>query len=212
MTINVRPLGYSTTISDVLQNISLIKEKKHNLINKFIFKNLFLKHGGKTFIPELDYDYLIIEVCSIKKIINNNTGFIIPYEIEGRNPINYTYKIVNEEFNETIDKIKNLQKLLNCKIILIPPIYIFNGNPIKGVHETVIPSKVINYRLNILERLKKAENNESILLYDWNENIKENGINKMLKDQFHFTDFGKKYNLEKIINLIEKKTYYSYFR
>lgn len=81
-------------------------------------------------------------------------------------------------------------------------IYIFNGNTIQGVHESCIPQKVLDYRLNILERLQKANNNENIILYDWNNNIKKYGVDKMLNDQFHFTEYGKKYNLKQIINII----------
>lgn len=206
--INVRPLGYSTTSSDVLQNINLIYSGDYkNITDNFIIHNVFLKHGGKCFITELDYDYLVIEVCSTKKIIHNNSGLIFPYEIEYVCPDNSKYTYTKEEYDETINNIIQIQKKINCKIILIPPIYIFKGNPILGVHENTLETKVMHYRLDILKRLKEvSQNNHNIILFDWNNNIKKFGIDTMLKDQFHFTEFGKKYNLKQIMDIIESKT------
>lgn len=207
--INVRPLGYTTSTSDVLQNLLFIKNKQYlDINNDFILKNILYKHGGKSYIKDLDYDYLILEICSIKKIIHNDSKFIFPYEIEGTDPNKSTYTTINEEFDETVNNIIKIQKLLNCKIILIPPIYIYNGNTIQGIHESCIHNKVINYRLDILNRLKKAINNDNIILYDWNNNIKKNGIDKMLIDQFHFSEFGKKYNLKCIIDIINSNKIY----
>ena len=70
--INVRPLGYTTSSSDVLQNLRLLKDNRYKeMINvPFIYKNVFLKHGGKTIITDTNYKYIVLEICSIKKIIH----------------------------------------------------------------------------------------------------------------------------------------------
>lgn len=202
MTINVRPLGYTTTASDVLQNLMLIKNNKYKEISdKFIFNNIFLKHGGKSYIQDINYDYLVIEICSLKKIIHKSTNFIFPYEIEG--PHNKSdFFVLREDEKETIENIKKIRDLINCKIVLLPPIINFNCNVEKGVHEDVTLDKVLNYRKEILNRLKKVEDNENIYLLDWNELIIKEGVDKMLIDQFHFSDYGKKYISKSIINKI----------
>lgn len=201
-TVNVRPLSYSTTTSDILQNLTLIKNKKYlEITDKFIFNNIFLKHGGKSYIPDIDYDYLVLEICSLKKIIHKATDYIIPYEIEGTyNKCDFlTFK---EDESETINNIKKIRDLINCKIILLPPIIEFDCNVIKGVHEDVPLEKVLSYRKEILNRLKKVSVEENIYLIDWNEIIIKEGIKQMLTDQFHFTDYGKKYISKYIINKI----------
>lgn len=190
--IYIRPLGYTTTSSDILQNLQLIVNNKYKIEDKFLYRNVLLKHGGKIIIPEKKYDYLVLEICSIKKIIHIKSNFIIPYEIEGKHNKNH-FKIETESFEETVNNIIKIRDLMKCKIILLPPITTFNGKTIKGVHENIIPNKVMNYRNDIINRLKKASNNDNIDFINWNNIIKNQGINKMLKDQFHFTDYGKKY-------------------
>jgi hypothetical protein len=201
--INVRPLGYSCTSSDVLQSIELVHTEKFKEINDpFIFQNVFLKHGGKNIITSLHYDFLIIEICSLKKIIHKETGYIFPFEIEG--PINQHEYIYNTEtYDETINNILKIQELIKCKIILLPPITIFNEQPKSGFHEEVIPQKVVEYRNEIIKRLSDVSKlNGHITFINWNENIKNIGVKRMVEDQFHFTEFGKKYISQYIINFI----------
>ena len=124
--INVRPLGYTTTSSDILQSLRLIKTKKYLELlrkNKFIFNNIFLKHtkGGKKYISDINYDYLVLEICSLKKIIHKKSNYIIPYEIEG-NHNKFNFYTLKESETETINNIKKIRDLINCKIILLPPI------------------------------------------------------------------------------------------
>lgn len=204
--INIRPLGYTTTTSDVLQNLSLIKNKKYlNIQDNFTFNNIFLKHGGKSFIPETNYDFLVLEICSLKKIINKFTNYIFPYEIEGKYNKDDFFTL-KESKNETINNIIKIKELLNCKIILLPPIIEFNSKIIKGQHENTTYDKVLTYRKNILDMLKIASNEKNIYLIDWNEIIKKEGINKMLIDQFHFTEYGKQTISKSIINKINSFT------
>jgi len=202
-TINVRLLGYTTSSSDILQNITLTKNKTYqNIKDPFIYNNVFLKHHGTRAIFDLDYDYLVLEICSIKKIIHKKTTLIFPYEIEG----NYNkddFKIEKESFEETVNNIVNIFKMLKCKIILLPPIIEFNGDITKGAHEDIELESVLNYRKDIIKRLDKAtmyDNN--IKLFNWNNEIKEIGIDRMLTDQFHFTEFGKKHISIKILELL----------
>jgi FkbM family methyltransferase len=204
--INVRPLGYTTSSSDVLQNLRLLKDNKHTEImnDPFIYKNVFLKHGGQTIITDLNYKYIVLEICSIKKIIHKQSGLIFPYEIEGHHNKD-DFRIECETETETISNIVEISNLMNCPIILLPPITNFKGNPIKGVHENTIPEHVLSYRNNIIDRLKiVSKNNSNITLLNWNDDIKEHGINKMLLDQFHFTDFGKNMVANIIFNFIMK--------
>lgn len=202
--INVRPLGYTTTTSDILQNLSLIKNGKYKEIikDKFIFKNIFLKHGGQTIISTIDYQYLVLEICSIKKIIHKKTNYIFPYEIEGCKYNEVDFLTATEDCNETVSNILKIRDLINCKVILLPPIIEFDGKCIKGLHENTLPDKVIEYRTEILNRLKIASKEKDIVLFDWNEIINVKGKDKMLLDQFHFTDFGKKYISEQIYNIV----------
>ena len=72
----------------------------------------------------------------------------------------------------------------------------------KGHHECVAYDKVLSYRKDILNRLKKVSVNENIYLIDWNEIIKKEGIEKMLINQFHFSEYGKKCISKTIINKI----------
>ena len=61
--IAVRPLGYTTTTTDALQCINVIKDESYKEIqkNKFLYQNILLKHGGRGIIKDLDYDFLVIE-------------------------------------------------------------------------------------------------------------------------------------------------------
>ena len=94
---------------------------------------------------------------------------------------------------------------MNCPIILLPPITHFKGIPIKGVHENTMPEHVLSYRNNIIDRLKiVSKQNTNITLLNWNDDIRENGINNMLIDQFHFTEFGKTKVANMIFNFIMK--------
>lgn len=198
----IRPLGYTTTSSDVLQNLKIIKDKKEHLItDPFIFRNVFLKHGGEVLLNETSYDYIVIEVCSIKKIIHTKSNYIFPYEIEG----NYNktdYKIETEDFHETVNNIIAIRDLINCKIILLPPIVEFNGDAILGVHENIVPEKVLEYRKDIISRLQFAAREKNIFFYNWNDSIIQQGVGVMVKDQFHFTDYGKKYISKRIYDII----------
>jgi FkbM family methyltransferase len=202
-TINVRPLGYTTTTGDVLQNLSLIKTGEHTkIIDRFVYKNVLLKHGGIKILTDLDYDYLVIEVCSIKKIIHKKSGLIFPYEIEGQYQ-DSDYDFVSETFDETINNIRQIKMLVNCPIILLPPIITFDGIPIKGDHENTGVSRVINYRSDIVRRINECVKQiNDIHIFEWNNEIKQYGILKMLRDQFHFTEFGKKNMSSKILDLI----------
>lgn len=203
----IRPLGYTTTTSDIFQNLNLIKNNIHKEIkDEFIIKNVFKKHGGKTFITDIDYDYLVLEICSLKKIIHLETNYIFPYEIEEDKFDNKKYKIETESFDETVQNIIKIRELINCPIILLPPIIKFEGNVIKGIHEN--NDKVMEYRNEIINRLKKASDNENIFLFDWNKIIDEKGIKYMLLDQFHFTIHGKKIISEQIFNIIKSKKVY----
>ena len=210
--IYIRPLGYTTSSSDVCQNISLIKNNSYlNINNSFLFDNIFLKRGGKLIIIDLNYDYLIIEVCSIKKLIHKFTNLIIPYEVEGEF-IESHYKVETETFEQTVQNILNIQSLLNCKIILLPPIIEISGYMQVGKHENInikslstdtTRKKVLSYRMEIINRLESvAKKNSSIFFIDWNKFIRECGIQKMLKDQFHFTEYGVKFIDDKLTKFI----------
>lgn len=204
----VRPLGYTTTSSDVLQNIRLINEQQ-KITDPFLFKNIFLKHGGEIVLDETCYDYIVVEICSIKKIIHIGTNYIIPYEIEGKH--NKTdFRIETEDFEETVGNIKKIRSLLGCNIILLPPIIEFSGKAVLGVHENIVPEKVLGYRKDIINRLQTAARDEDgIFFYNWNDSILEQGVDIMIKDQFHFTEYGKKYISNKIYNIIKAdKVYY----
>jgi len=205
--INVRPLGYTTSSSDVLQNLRLLKDNRYKeMINvPFIYKNVFLKHGGKTIITDTNYKYIVLEICSIKKIIHKPSGLIFPYEIEGEHNKD-DFIIECETETETISNIIEISKLMNCPVILLPPITQFKGIPIKGVHENTIPDHVLSYRNNIIDRLKTvSKNNNNITLLNWNDDINKNGVAKMLIDQFHFTEFGKNMVANIIFNFIMRK-------
>lgn len=203
--VNVRPLGYTTTSSDILQNLTLIKTKKYKDIkNKFIFNNIFLKHGGKSYIPDIDYDYVVLEICSLKKIIHKPTNYIFPYEIEGRHNKQDFVNLVENE-NETINNIKKIRDLLKCKIILLPPIVEFSTDIMKHIENNAY-NKIIDNRKIILNRLEKVSNDRDIILINFNEFIIKEGPKKMLTDLFHFTDYGKKYISSVIIKTITNNT------
>ena len=202
-TINVRPLGYTTTSSDILQNLTLISNGKYKEItDNFVFKNIFQTHHGTKILSDLDYEYLVLEICSVKKIVHKETNYIFPYEVDGKAYNETEFLTETETFDETISNILQIRDLIKCKIILLPPICVFNGPSIIGIHENTIPSKVLEYRKDIFNRLKTVSNEKDIFLFDWNKIIKEKGCGVMLVDQFHFTDFGQKYISEKIYNTI----------
>lgn len=205
-TIHIRPLGYTTTTSDVLQNLRLIRDGTYTTLQSpFLLKNILKKHGGTTFFTDIDYDYLVLEICSLKKIIHDKSGYIFPYEVEGQCPLNSTYTYERETFDETVENIRSIQKLMNCPILLYPPIYRFSGAPVLGQHEDTPLSNVMEYRMEIIKRMKTACNGTTIQLVDWNHGIEMFGISKMVKDQFHFTDFAKKYNSKQIVDIMESK-------
>ena len=87
----------------------------------------------------------------------------------------------------------------------MPPITEFEGDCILGVHENTIPDKVIEYRNDIIARLKAASTLDNTFFIDWNLFIKEKGVNIMLQDQFHFTEYGKKYISQKIYDFIRRR-------
>jgi len=201
----IRPTGYTTTTSDVYQNLLLIKTEQYKLLkDKYIYHNVFLKHGGDTLMIDTDYKYIVLEICSIKKIIHLKSKLIFPYEVEG----DYNekdFEIKTESFYETIENIIKIRDLLKCKVILLPPITEFEGDCILGVHENTIPDKVIEYRNDIIARLKAASTLDNTFFIDWNLFIKEKGVNIMLQDQFHFTEYGKKYISQKIYDFIRRR-------
>jgi len=201
----VRPTGYTTTTSDVYQNLSLIKTEQYKLIkDSYIYHNVFLKHGGEQLMIDTDYKYIVLEICSIKKIIHVKSKLIFPYEVEG----DYNekdFEIKTESFYETIENIIKIRDLLKCKVILLPPITEFNGNNVMGVHENTVPDKVIEYRSDIITRLTAASTLDNIFFIDWNLFIKEKGVNIMIQDQFHFTEYGKKYISQKIYDFVRRK-------
>lgn len=202
--IYTRPLGYTTTSSDVLQNLKLIKSNEHiNITDDFIYKNVLLKHGGDIIIDNLDYTIIVLEICSLKKIIYKKNNLIFPFEIEGNyNDNDFIINTENEE--ETINNIRQIQKLLKCKIILLPPLIKFKEEIKKGIHENVTLNKIMNYRYDIINRLNKVSNNENIYFLNWNDFINEHNIDKLIEDQFHFTKYGKKYMSEQIFKLCNK--------
>lgn len=204
----VRPLGYTTTTTDVLQCIKLIKSKEYESIknNKFLYQNVLLKHGGRDIINELNYDFVAIEICSLKRIFYKKTGHVFPYEIEGRFDSEDFY-LDTETEEDTLSNIIEIKKTLNCPIILIPPIINFNGRVVKGEHENVSTDKVLSYRKDIISRLKKASADEDEIIYlDLNKIINELSINKSLQDQFHLTDLAKKFLSKSILDICNRKS------
>ena len=77
----MRPLGYTTSTTDILQNLELAKNKLYDIKDPFVYKNIFLKHnnGSDKAIFDIDYDILVLEICSIKKLLHYKSGFIFPY-------------------------------------------------------------------------------------------------------------------------------------
>lgn len=197
--INVRPLGYTVSSSEILQNLTLIKNDKEKNVDKRLYNNVFLKHHGKRIIRDINYDYLILEICSIKKIRHIQSSLLFPYEVEGYNFNKNEFVTEHESSEETIQNIRDIQSMIECKIILLPPIINFNCKPISGVHEGIVPEKVIEYRKEIINRLILSQN-EHIFFYDWNNILTPN----MLKDQFHFTDEAKKIISSNIYELTQK--------
>lgn len=206
-TVNVRPLGYTTTASDVLQNLDLVKSNRHSQLKKngFLYENIFLTHNGgsKTVIFDMDYDVLVIEICSIRKLYHIASNLIFPYcallrgkEVFYEDLSKKEYHEVREEFDETVQKIQKIQELMNCKIVLVPPITEFDINIKDDVNHCVA------YRNDIIERLKIAQDNKNIYFINWNDFIKEKGRNIIVKDQFHFTDYGGKEISKYIYNFI----------
>jgi FkbM family methyltransferase len=203
----VRPLGYTTTTTDVLQCINVIKDESYKEIqkNKFLYQNILLKHGGRGIIKDLDYDFLVIEVCSLKRIYYKKTGHVFPYEVEGNFNLDDFY-LNTETEEETLSNINQIQKTLKCPVILIPPIVNFQGRVIKGEHENVNTDKVLCYRNEIISRLKKASHKKDEIIYlDLNKIINELSIDKSLQDQFHLTDLGKKYLSNSILDICKRQ-------
>ena len=202
--IYTRPLGYTTTSSDVLQNLKLIKSNEYKNINDpFIYTNVLLKHGGDCIIEHLDYSIVVLEICSLKKIIYKKNNLIFPFVIEGNHNIN-DFVIETETESETIENIKSIQKLLNCKIILIPPLIKFNEEVKQGFHENVSLDKIMDYRYTIINRLNKVNDYKNIYFLNWNDFINDHNIEEIIEDQFHFTKYGKKYMSSKIFEIFNK--------
>lgn len=203
----VRPLGYTTTTTDVLQCINVIKDESYKEIqkNQFLYQNVLLKHGGRDIIKDLDYDFIVIEVCSLKRIYYKKTSHVFPYEVEGEfNPEDFYLNTETEE--ETLSNITRIQKTLKCPVILIPPIINFHGRAVKGEHENVNVDKVLSYRNEIIFRLKKASHKkDEIIFLDLNKIINELSISKSLQDQFHLTDFGKKHLSNSILDICKRE-------
>jgi FkbM family methyltransferase len=205
--INVRPLGYTTTTSDVYQNLSLIQTGEYkNITDPFIYRNVLLKHGGADILPTTTYNVLVLEICSIKKIVHLKSNYIFPYEIEGSHQM-ADFKIETESFDDTVQNILKIRDLLNCEIVLLPPITEFEGKHVVGVHENPSMNKVLEYRNDIINRLQYAASAyENVYFFDWNLCIKERGPKIMLHDQFHFSSYGKKYISQYIYHFIQKRT------
>ena len=204
----VRPLGYTTTTTDVLQCINIIKDESYKDIqkNKFLYQNVLLKHGGMGIIQDLNYDFVAIEICSLKRIYYKKTGHVFPYEVEGEfNPDDFFLNTESEA--ETLSNITEIQKILKCPVILIPPIINFHGRAIRGEHENVNVDKVLSYRNEIISRLKKASYKKDKIIYlDLNKIINQLSIEKSLQDQFHLTDFGKKYLSNSILDICKRES------
>lgn len=205
--INVRPLGYTTSTSDVYQNLVLIQTGAYKTIkDPFIYNNVLLKHGGTDIIPTTAYNVLVLEICSIKKIVHLKSNYIFPYEIEGVHNIS-DFKIETESFDDSVQNILKIRDLLGCEIVLLPPITEFVGKHVVGVHENTSTNKVLEYRNEIKKRLHYAASTyENVHFFDWNLCIKERGPEIMLNDQFHFSSYGKKYISQYIYHFIQKKS------
>lgn len=202
----VRPLGYTTTTTDVLQCINIIKDESYKEFqeNKFLYQNVLLKHGGRDIITDLNYDFIVIEVCSLKRIFYKKTGHVFPYEVEGEfNSDDFYLDTETEE--ETLSNITKIQRTLKCPVILIPPIINFHGRVVKGEHENVNVDKVLSYRNEIISRLKKISYKKDEIIYlDLNKIINQLSIDKSLQDQFHLTDFGKKHLSNSILDICKR--------
>jgi len=213
--INVRPLGYTTSTTDILQNLELAKHNLYDIKDEFIYRNIFLKHNNrsKEAIFDTDYDVLVLEICSIKKLLHHKSGFIFPYhcaEINGREIFfndlpKSEYSLNDEKFEETIKKIRMIRDLIKCKIILVPPIteFLVKITQSKDEYDKKI-DHTIAHRADIIDRLNNAKDDKDIYFINWNDIIKENGIDKMVEDQFHFTEYGRRYIAEYIYNFIQK--------
>ena len=217
----IRPLGYTTTTSDVAQNLRLIYRSEYQTIEEDppLFREIFMKHGGQSVVTGLDYDLIIIEACSVKKIIyeikqteikqtetkqTETKQYIIPYEIESKEIM--PTRIETESEEETFSNLQEISRVLNgVQIVLLPPIVEFTGQHIIGIHENVRSSQhVLNYRRDILHRLRDcADKIQNVYFYDWNDLIREHGAQEMLLDQFHFTEKGYQVVASKLFNFVD---------
>ena len=154
------------------------------------YKNIFLKHNKNSddAFFDTDYDAIVIEVRTYKKMIHKQSDYIFPYTciIQNNKEIFYKdlnkeeYQLILEEFDETISIVKDIQKLMQCPIILAPPITTCLN----------LPLKIQTYRNEIIERCKAASKFDNIKFYDWNEPVLEKGVKRMIQDQYHFTLYG----------------------
>lgn len=213
--IYIRPLGYTIGTSDVYQNIELIRTKNYGKYKDLIKNNyhlkrqIFLKHGGKKILFNINYDLLIIEVCGFSKIIHKETGLQIPYMVEKDDENNY-YNDNPEDINETTNNILSLAKRYK-NIILLPPIIEINTDNLiiktncKNMTNKDIVNKIKKSRTNILNRIINIANLENnIYVFNTNDIIKKFTIEKMILDQVHYTEYGKKKISESLLNFIEK--------
>jgi len=194
----IRPVGYTVSISEIYQNLSLVKNNLVDSIsNNFIKKNIFFKENNKDIIKVNKFDILIIEICSIKKIIHKNTNLIIPYRIWGSNYHQNDFYLDLETEEEIIKIIKKIQEEFDCKIILIPPITV-----IKFITDEILIKKISENRNHILNILMKCENQiNNVYLFNWNKIINENNI---LIDQYHFSNEGYKIIFNNLLEFIKK--------
>ena len=60
-------VGYSHDSRSIEFVKKALREKKYLEFIKepFLYKNILLKHNGNSIITSIDYDYLVIELCSI---------------------------------------------------------------------------------------------------------------------------------------------------
>ena len=216
--IYIRPLGYTIGTSDVYQNIELIRTKNYGKYKDLIKNNyhlkrqIFLKHGGKKILFNINYDLLIIEVCGFSKIIHKETGLQIPYIVEKDDKNNY-YNDNPEDINETTNNILSLAKRYK-NIILLPPIIEINTdnliirlhkNKLKNVTKHDIINKIKNNRIKILNRINNIANLEdNIYIFNTNDIIKKYTIEKMIFNETHYTAYGKKKISESLLDFIEK--------
>ena len=96
-----------------------------------------------------------------------------------------------------------IRDLIKCKIMIHYYWCIVKITQSKDEYDKKI-DHTIAHRADIIDRLNNAKDDKDIYFINWNDIIKENGIDKMVEDQFHFTEYGRRYIAEYIYNFIQK--------